>query len=186
MKIFAGFILVLASLGLLLAATPPDHEQPAIKAPEFVFNMQDGKQLLLSSFRGKVVAISFMFTTCPHCQAFVPVLATIQKDYAAKGVQIIGDVIDAGAREGLANFNALYVRGAFPCGWSSDASAREFMGIQPGKNYYVPMMAFIDRKGYIRGRYIGDNEFFQDGNKSVRAELDKLLGAPAHTVVTKK
>ena len=39
------------------------------------------------------------------------------------------------------------------------------------------MMAFIDSKGMIRAQYIGDNEhFFTDGDKNIRAELDKLLG----------
>jgi thiol-disulfide isomerase/thioredoxin len=184
MKILPAAI-ILASLGLLVAATPPEQAQAPRKAPEFVFNLQDGKQLLLSSFRGKVVAISFMFTTCPHCQAFCPVLAGIQKDYASKGVQIVGDVIDAGAREGLANFNLLYVKGAFPAGWSTQESALQFIN-HPDPHYYVPMMAFIDRRGYMRSVYIGDNDFFKDGEKNVRAELDKLLGTPAHTAITKK
>ncbi len=173
MRIFSAS-LVLASLGLLVAATPPEAAQPVRKAPEFVFNLQNGKQLLLSSFRGKVVAITFMFTTCPHCQAFCPVLAKIQKDYGPKGVQVIGDVIDAGAKEGLADFNRLYVKNAFPVGWSTSDSALEFMH-HPDPHYYVPMMAFVDRKGFIRGAYIGDSDFFSNGEASVRAELDKLL-----------
>jgi thiol-disulfide isomerase/thioredoxin len=140
--------------------------------------MQDGSQLLLSSFRGKVVAITFMFTTCPHCQAFCPVMAGIQKDYAAKGVQFVGDVIDDGAKDGLANFVQLYSRGAFPVGWSTRDSALEFLK-HPDPRFYVPMMAFIDRKGYIRSQYIGDNDFFKEGEKSTRAELDKILGGPA-------
>jgi thiol-disulfide isomerase/thioredoxin len=184
MKILPAAI-ILASLGLLIAATPPEQAQPLRKAPEFVFNLQDGKQLLLSSFRGKVVAISFMFTTCPHCQAFCPLLANIQRDYEAKGVQIIGDVIDPGAQQGLAQFNQLYAKGAFPVGWSTQESALEFIN-HPDPHYYVPMMAFIDRKGFMRAVYIGDNDFFKDGEKSARAELDKLLGAPAHTAITKK
>jgi thiol-disulfide isomerase/thioredoxin len=185
MKIFRAGLL-LAFLGLLVAATPPDQAAGLRKSPEFVFNMQDGKQLLLSSFRGKVVMISFMFTTCPHCKAAVPVLAGIQKDYAAKGVQFVGDVIDPGAKDGLAEFNQLYVRGAFPVGWSPEEAAREYMRIPAGKNYYVPMVAFVDRKGYIHSQYIGDNDFFKDMEPNIRAELDKILGAPAKTAISKK
>jgi len=181
MKIFLAS-LSLAVLGLLVAATPPDQAAGLRKAPEFVFNMQDGSQLLLSSMRGKVVAIAFMFTTCPHCQALCPVLANLQKDYTAKGVQFVGDVIDPGAKDGLANFNQLYARGAFPVGWSTQESALEFMK-HPDPRFYVPMMAFVDKKGYIRSQYIGDNDFFREQDKNIRAELDRDLGTPAAPAV---
>jgi thiol-disulfide isomerase/thioredoxin len=179
MKIFAASML-LALTGMVIPASAADPTPPVPrKAPEFVFNLQDGKQLLLSSLRGKVVAIAFMFTTCPHCQALAPILGNIQKDYAAKGVQIVGDVIDEGAKEGLTQFNLLYVKGAFPVGWSSEMSALEFLKKQ--KPYYVPSMAFVDRKGMIQSQYIGNDEQFftnQDGN--IRAELDKVLSGNMH------
>jgi thiol-disulfide isomerase/thioredoxin len=132
--------------------------------------------------RGKAVAIAFMFTTCPHCQALCPVLANIQKDYTAKGVQFVGDVIDPGAKDGLANFNKLYAQGAFPVGWSTQESALEFMK-HPDPRFYVPMMAFVDKKGFIRSQYIGDNDFFREQDKNIRAELDKVLAAPAPSAV---
>lgn len=181
-----AFLGLLAAVGLLVAATPPDQPLTPRKAPEFVFNLQNGNPLLLSTFHGKAIVISFMFTTCPHCQALCPVLASIQKDYAAKGVQFIGDVIDSGAKDGLKQFNDLYVRNAFPVGWSTQESALEFLK-HPDPHYYVPMLAFIDRKGFIRSEYIGDNDFFKDGEKNIRAELDKILGVPpAKTAITKK
>jgi thiol-disulfide isomerase/thioredoxin len=174
MKIFAAG-LVLALTSLILPASAADTPAPVPrKAPEFVFTMQDGKQVLLSSTRGKVVAIAFMFTTCPHCQALCPILANIQKDYAAKGVQFIGDVIDEGAKDGLAQFVMLYSKNAFPVGWSLQASALEFL--KHDAHYYVPMMAFVDRKGMIVSQHIGnETEFFSNQDKSIRAELDKIL-----------
>jgi thiol-disulfide isomerase/thioredoxin len=186
MKIFAASLL-LAFTGMVVAA-PAAEMTPAVprKAPEFVFNTQDGKQMLLSSFRGKVVAIAFMFTTCPHCQALCPILANIQKDYAAKGVQFVGDVIDDGAKDGLAQFTQLYSKGAFPVGWSTQAAALEFMK-HPDPRFYVPMMAFVDKKGMIQAAYIGDNDFFREQDKNIRFELDKLLNgtAGAKTAVNK-
>ena len=194
MKIFAAS-LVLAFTGMIMAATPPEQASAPRKSPEFVFNMQDGRQLLLSSLRGKAVAIAFMFTTCPHCQATCPLLAGIQKEYAAKGVQFVACVIDEGAKDGLANFNKNYVRGAFPVGWSTTDSAKEYMRIPAGKNFYVPMMSFVDRKGNIVAQYDGNTDFMEgDKEKNIRAELDKILGVPAasaaksaaRTAMTKK
>jgi len=174
MKIFAASLL-LALTGAMIPASAV--EPPGLvprKAPEFVFNMQDGRQLLLSSFRGKTVALAFMFTTCPHCQALCPILANIQKDYAAKGVQFVGDVIDEGAKEGLPQFVQLYSKSAFPVGWSTTPAALEFLK-HPDPRFYVPMMVFIDKKGIIQAQYIGDNDFFRDQEKNIRAELDKML-----------
>jgi thiol-disulfide isomerase/thioredoxin len=184
MKIFAaGLVLVLSSM--ILPASASDNAAPLPrKAPEFVFNTQDGKQLLLSSMRGKVVAIAFMFTTCPHCQALCPILGNIQKDYAAKGVQFVGDVIDEGAKDGLPQFTMLYSKNVFPVGWSTQASALEFLKHDP--HYYVPMMAFIDRKGMIVSQYIGNEDFFRDQEKNIRAELDKVLAGNMNPKPTTK
>jgi thiol-disulfide isomerase/thioredoxin len=177
MKIFAASVL-LAFTGMVFAATDASPA-PAVprKAPEFVFNLQDGRQLLLSSFRGKTVMITFMFTTCPHCQALCPELGVIQKEYASKGVEIVGGVIDAGAKDGLLQFTQLYSRGAFPVGWSTQDAALEFLK-HPDPHYYVPMVAFIDKRGVIRSQYIGNEAFFSNGPKSIRAELDKILNGP--------
>jgi thiol-disulfide isomerase/thioredoxin len=189
MRIFAAGML-LAITGMFSAAVAEDTAPVPRRAPEFVFTLEDNKQLLLSSFRGKVVAIAFMFTTCPHCQALCPILGSIQKDYAAKGVQFVGNVIDPGAKDGLPNFSKTYVQGHFPVGWSTQQSALEFLK-HPDPHYYVPMLAFIDRKGNIMAQYIGDNPFFAESaacppgspatcaqEKNIRAELDKMLGLP--------
>src|ERR1035438_5603707 len=186
MKIFAASLL-LAFTGIISAATTPEQTAPVPrKAPELVFNMQDGKQLLLSSYRGKVVAVAFMFTTCPHCQALSPILGSIQREYAAKGVQLVGEVIDAAAKDGLANFNALYAKGAFPVGWNEQPTALEFLKFPSSKPFYVPSMAFIDRRGFIQTQYIGDNDFFQAAEKNIRAELDKLVSGAAAGSAPKK
>ena len=177
---FTGMAFLVTTGGTVGAATTADQTPPLPrKAPEFVFNMQDGKQYLLSSLRGKVVAVAFMFTTCPHCQALCPIMANIQRDYAPKGVQFVGDVIDDGAKDGLATFNLMYAKGAFPVGWSTHEAALEFMK-HPDPRFYVPMMAFVDKKGMIQSQYIGDNDFFRDQDKNIRAELDKVLAGTAN------
>lgn len=182
MKIFAAGLL-LAFTGMLIADTADAPPPLPRKAPEFVFALQDGKQLLLSSFRGKVTVIAFMFTTCPHCQALCPTLGAIQRDYAAKGVQFVGDVIDEGAKDRLVEFNTQYSRNVFPVGWSTHEAALEFL-MHPNPRFYVPMLAFIDRKGMIQSQYIGDNEFFQNPEHNIRAELDKILAGTSATVKT--
>jgi len=56
---------------------------------EFTFVAPNGTQTLLSSFKGKVVVIQFLSTTCPHCQALSKVLNKMSSDMGP-GVQFIG------------------------------------------------------------------------------------------------
>ena len=61
---------ILASAITLVALTVSAFAAPPVprKSPEFTITDPSGKQILLSSFKGKVVVMPLMFTTCPHCQ----------------------------------------------------------------------------------------------------------------------
>ena len=50
---------------------------------EFTFVEPDGKQVLLSSLKGKVVVIQFLYTTCPHCQALSRELTKLSAEQAS-------------------------------------------------------------------------------------------------------
>ena len=51
---------------------------------EFTIVLPSGQQKLLSSYRGKVVMLACMFTTCPHCQALSKIITKLQKDLGPK------------------------------------------------------------------------------------------------------
>ena len=59
-------------MGMTLGATAAGFSLEAFTAPvprkaaEVTITMNSGEQLLLSSLRGKVVALEFLLTTCPH------------------------------------------------------------------------------------------------------------------------
>jgi peroxiredoxin len=161
----------------LLAAEVPR------KAPEFVINMPDGKQVLLSTYRGKTVALAFMFTTCPHCQHTAQVLTQIQKEYAPKGVQMLAATFDEGAGFRVQRFNQQFGVG-FPCGYAERGAVLEFLQQPPDKPFFVPILVFIDKKGTIRSQYIGDESFFQKQEENIRAELDKVLKGSATPATT--
>src|SRR6478609_3347943 len=64
------------------------------KSPEFTITDPSGKQMLLSSLKGKIVVLPFMFTTCPHCQRYAQMLTKLQQEFAAKGVVMLGTVFN--------------------------------------------------------------------------------------------
>lgn len=148
-------------------------------APEFVFNMTDGSQKLLSSYKGKPTCVAFFFTTCPHCQDMAKMLSSqIIPEYAPKGVEFVAAAFDDNAKEGTAQFVQTYVKG-FPMGWAERGSVLEFLQVSIMTPLYVPIMVFIDRNGKVQDQYIGDPTFLRDPPKNVRAELDKILAVKA-------
>jgi hypothetical protein len=44
---------------------------------------------------------------------------------------------------------------------------------------FVPHMVFLDRSGVIRADYPGGDAFFANANANIRAQLEKMLKAPA-------
>ncbi len=58
--------------------------------PDVAFTDLAGKAGKLSDFKSaKLTVIAFTNTTCPLCKKYAPVLARIEKDYAAKGVAFL-------------------------------------------------------------------------------------------------
>jgi peroxiredoxin len=157
----------------------------ARKAPEFVIEHPNGKQTLLSSYRGKYVVLVFMFTTCPHCQKAAPQLARLQDEYGGKGVQFLGATFDKDAKTQVDQFVKVFGVN-FPLGYSNEINVLRFLGLPPKTPTFVPMVIFIDRNGMIIAQHAitgddkkdaGEKAFFDDLGGGVRAELDKILKA---------
>ena len=154
----------------VLAATVP---RPA---PDFSLNMTDGSKLPLTQFRGKVVVLAFISTTCPHCQTVTQLLSPIQREYGPKGVQVLACAMDPNGAQVVPGFIERF-QPAFPVGYTEHTAALTFMEtsvIAPG---FVPKMAFIDRQGVIREQHAGEEPFFKTPDPSIRASLDALLKA---------
>jgi peroxiredoxin len=170
-------LVLMAVAGSLVAGTAPAPARaPAVprKAAEFVFNNVDGPQQLLSMYKGKTIVLALMFTTCPHCQKTAQLLTQIQKEYAAKGVQILGAVFDKGAKDRVQQFNK-QLGLSFPVGYSEQPQVLEFLQLPPNDPYFVPALVFIDKRGTIRSQYVGDETFLSHQEVNIRAEIDKML-----------
>src|SRR5260221_13678506 len=81
---------ILASAITLVALTVSAFAIPPVprKSPEFTITDPAGKQILLSSFKGKIVVMPLMFTTCPHCQHEAQMLTKLMKEFPT--VQMLG------------------------------------------------------------------------------------------------
>lgn len=69
------------------------------------------------------------------------------------------------------------MRPTFPVGVCGRDPAMGYLQIpimQPG---YVPKLVFIDPNRTIRAQFTGEDAFFRDEDRNVRAKLDEILAA---------
>jgi protein SCO1/2 len=78
-------LVILATLMLVLAHDAPHQtfQQQALPkiapAPEFSLTSQDGGHVTLADFRGKVVAVTFIYTFCTAtCPVLTPMMSFVQ------------------------------------------------------------------------------------------------------------
>ena len=147
------FLMLALSVGSLFAGDSPAQR----KAPELAFTLPGVGPKLLSQFRGKVVVIEFIMTTCPHCQAAAKVMTKFQHDYGSRGFQAIDLAINVlanntsaeSASEQVSAFANTY--GAeFPVGFLPQEQMMSFMGFSIMDRMVVPQMVLIDKKGFVR------------------------------------
>lgn len=176
-------------MGMTLGATAAGFSLEAFtarvprKAPEVTITLNSGQQLLLSSLKGKVVALEFLLTTCPHCQRCSSVLQQMYQEFGAKGFQPLGAAINENARTLVPEF--IYKLGLkYPVGVTPHDMAYEFLGYNvndPNAGpMLMPQLVFIDRKGIVQVQYAGDADFFKNEEVNMKNQIEAMLrGAPA-------
>jgi peroxiredoxin len=143
-------------------------------APEFVIRMVNGQQVLLSQFRGKVVALEFLHTTCPHCQACSGVMEKMYKEFGGKGFQPLGVAFNDFAHMLVPDYVS-QLSLTFPVGTGGRDEVLTFLQQPVMERFYVPQLVFLDRKGVIRAQYPGGDKFFENEEVNMRAQIESLL-----------
>jgi peroxiredoxin len=162
-KILLAFSLVSASV---FAASLPR------KSPEFTVKLPDGKKVLVSSYKGKVLCLAFILTTCPHCQKATQVLSVLHNDLKAKGFEVLGAALNDDPQ--LPAFTRQF-KPSFPVGTAGQTEAIQYMQLNPSVRTFMPYIAFIDRKGMIRA-FLTGGDLKEDTQATVlRQNAEKLL-----------
>lgn len=174
MKISRRGLMGLVPASLLAQGSP----QPR-PAPEIRFVSHRGQQISLSSYKGKVVVVEFLLTTCPSCMEAAKLLSRLQTELGPKGFQAIGLAINQGAGAQLADFAKSHAT-TFPIGVYPDPDARKFMQVSFMNRLLMPQLVFVDRKGMIRDQKGGeDAAFMANEEKVVRSIVNRLLAEKA-------
>lgn len=165
-----------ALLGLLLVGSLAASTIPR-PAGEFVIRDPRGEHLL-SEYRGKVILLAFIQTTCPHCQASIGVINGLQRDYGPRGFQALASAFNELAAQLLPGFISQF-HPVFPVGYSDRPPVYNYTQLSATAPFSVPIFLFVDKKGMVRAQYTGEDPFFQAQEKNTRAMVESLLKEPA-------
>lgn len=119
------------------------------KAPPLTFHVPGGGEKSLSDFHGKVLALEFIETTCPHCQAASHIVTKLQKELGARGFQAIDLAINTNSDADINAFTEQQQTN-FLVGWVGMPEMGHFLKLTGGVRFLVPQLVLIDRKGEIR------------------------------------
>lgn len=176
--VLAGLaIVVLAAMTLVLLRDVPrytsreSHLPKIAPAPEFSLTSQDGAPVRLADFRGKVVAVTFIFTFCTAtCPVLTPMMSFVQDrlgaDFGAK-IAFVSITVDPerDTPEVLKEYAKAF--GANLTGWSfltgNPEAIREVTrryGVYAAKAEngdvdHTFLTSIVDSRGILRVQYLG-------------------------------
>jgi protein SCO1/2 len=167
-----GMASVLAALWAFAQEMRPRETLPRISsAPEFSLISQDGRELKLADLRGKVVAITFIFTRCTDtCPVLTPMMSFVQDRLGSEfGTKIAflsitvdperdtPEVLKEYGEAFGANFAAWFFLTGSP---SAIADVTRRYGVfaaktENGNVDHTFLTSVIDRYGILRVQYLG-------------------------------
>jgi peroxiredoxin len=148
---FLNLLIILLTITVMPTAIPIMAEERV--APDFTLTDINGRTVSFSDFRGKVILLNFWATWCTACIDEMDSLNKAYLDMRDKGFVVIGISIDQ-SRAVVSDF--VKRKGLkFP------------VLLDPEKEVYfdryavfgLPTSFLIDRRGYIRQRYIGEMDW---------------------------
>jgi thiol-disulfide isomerase/thioredoxin len=128
-----------------------------------------GNKVRLRDLRGGPVVLNFWATWCGPCNAEMPMLVEMERQYAARGVRFVAiSLDDARTASKIPLFLAEY-KVAFPVWYGATADDLEQLKLGGA----VPATAFLDAEGRVAARILG-----QARPEEVKQRLDWLTGDP--------
>ena len=158
----SGWIKIALTALLLLPALSACTKPPA--GPQGGWTLDNNQRSQLSDFKGKVVVLDFYATWCEPCRAETPHLVAMQRQYAEKGLQIIGLNVGGDDERAQVPVFAKEFAVQYPLGYPDDELVDKFLS----DNESIPQTFVFDRSGKLVKRFIGYSE---EG----RQELERVV-----------
>ena len=145
------------------------------QSPELAFVDASGRPARLSSFKGRVVAIEFLLTTCPRCLSVAESMTKLHGELSSRGFQPILIALDNGIGGPAVTSFVNKWRLAGTAGFASSSDVDKYLGRSSTERFRVPQMVVIDRAGVIRAQSPGTGDPHLESESDLRSLIDKLL-----------
>lgn len=146
-----------------LAAPEPD-DLLGRPRPDFSLRDLQGRMVNADDFDGEVLLLNFWATWCAPCIEEMPMLARLHRDYAGRGMQVLGVAVDEESK--ALDF-------ATKLGIDYPILVGQGEGMVLGRRYgnssgMLPYSVLVDPSGIVRWTYLGALD---------REELERRVGA---------
>jgi peroxiredoxin len=157
---------LLLALSVFSSGAPPAPVPR--RSPELIITEPSGKQLLLSSFRGKVVVIEFFFLRSAKCINLVNTMNKLNAELGPRGFQAVAIAFPAPGSDATAPLVAELVDGlklTYPVGYTNKERVDQYLERAETELLRIPQVVVIDREGMVRAQSGG-----RDGNVQLENE----------------
>jgi cytochrome c biogenesis protein CcmG/thiol:disulfide interchange protein DsbE len=145
------------------------------KSPEFKFKDNEGKDVLLSSFKGKVVMVEFIMIRCPHCLRVAETMNSLDSDLSSRGFKPIVVAFDSGITDQIMNSFVEHFKVTYTVGYTSSDKVDSYLGRSVMERFQVPQIVVIDRSGVIRAQSSANGDMTLENMTSLHRLIDGLL-----------
>src|SRR5882724_7918147 len=101
-------------LGMAVLAPAATLPRPS---PDFAIHLTPLGQVSPAQYKGKVVVLAFILTTCSHCQRTTGVLSGLQREYGPRGLQVLAAAFNPMANMFVPDFIKQF-QPSFPVGYT--------------------------------------------------------------------
>src|SRR3984893_11027432 len=172
MKIRTVFVVLALSAAATTVAAPQavaPHDPKLIDA--------QGYQNLVEQYRGKPVLITFWATWCEPCRDEFPMLNELAKEYAPKGLHVVGVNLDQDGDLILMRRSITRYKPVFPNYRKKAGGEDAFVqSVLPGWGGAIPASFFYAKDGRQIGHLLGAND-----RATYEAAIRSLLAAEGST-----
>jgi len=161
-------LLTVLICSVALAGAQSPRRAPGFALPDTKLHFHD-----LADYRGRVLVLEFMQTTCPHCAKFADILAQVHGKYGDKVAVLAVTNVNTDRPQQIDQYTSGH-KITYPV--VMDQGQMMFSYVLSPQGADVPHVYVIDANGFIRADYVyglTTHDIFE-GN-GLFAEIDKAL-----------
>jgi thiol-disulfide isomerase/thioredoxin len=139
------------------------------RGSDVVFMHEDGSDLTLAAYDGKLVVLNFWATWCAPCRKEMPHLSELQTEMGGADFEVVTIATGTNQRPAMERFLAEIGVENLPLHTDNNSALARDMGVVG-----LPVTIILNAQGFEIGRLIGDADWASDNAKEILAALQEL------------